>query len=94
GNGELLLLLAGHVDDNTAVVHHDEPVAVDDGVLHVVSDHHGGEAVFLHDPVGESQNLGGGLGVQGGSVLVQQQKLGPLQRGHQKRQRLALAAGE
>ena len=67
---------------------------MDDGVLHVVSDHHGGEAVFLHDPVGESQNLGGGLGVQGGSVLVQQQKLGPLQRGHQKRQRLALAAGE
>ena len=59
-----------------------------------MSDHHGGEAVFLHDPVGESQNLGGGLGVQGGSVLVQQQKLGPLQRGHQKRQRLALAAGE
>ena len=67
---------------------------MDDGVLHVVGDHQGGQMVPAHDALRGVQHLGGGLGVQGGGVLVQQQQLGPLQRGHQQRQRLALAAGE
>ena len=50
--------------------------------------------VLLHDPLGGFQDLCRGLGVQGGGVLVQQEKLGFLQGGHQQRQRLALTAGE
>ena len=65
-----------------------------DGVLHVVGHHHGGQAVFGHDAVGELQHLGGGFGVKGGGVLVQQQELGLFQGGHQQRQRLPLTAGE
>ena len=65
-----------------------------DGVLHVVGDHEGGEVVLLHDLVGQSQHLVSGLGVQSGSVLVQQQQLRLLQGGHQQRQRLTLTAGE
>ena len=65
-----------------------------DGVLHVVGDHEGGEVVLLHDLVGQSQHLVSGLGVQSGSVLIQQQQLGLLQGGHQQRQRLTLTAGE
>ena len=34
--------------------------------------------------------LGGGLGVQGGGVLIQQQQLGLLQGGHQQGQGLAM----
>ena len=64
------------------------------GVLHIVGHHHGGQAVFGHDAVRELQHLGGGLGVEGGGVLVQQQELGLLQGGHQQRQRLPLTAGE
>ena len=40
------------------------------------------------------QHLGCGLGVQRGGVLVQQQQLGLLERGHQQGQRLTLAAGQ
>ena len=65
-----------------------------DGVGHVVGNHHGGQVVFLNQPVGDFQHLGGGGGVQGGGVLVQQKQLGLLQRSHQKGQRLPLAAGE
>ena len=77
-----------------ALVHHDQAVAVLDGVLHVVGDHQGGQVVFLDDFFGEGQHLGGRLGVQGRGVLVQQQELWLFQRCHQQRDRLALAAGE
>ena len=40
------------------------------------------------------QHLSGGLGVQGGSMLVQQEQLGLDQCGHQQREGLPLAAGE
>ena len=46
---QILLFLTGHVIDDVALVHHDEAVAILDGILHVMGDHHGGEVVFLHD---------------------------------------------
>ena len=92
--GELLLLLAGDVQDDPAGAHHQQAVAVADGVLHIMGDHQGGKVVLCHDLVGEGEHLGGGLGVESRGVLVQQQELGPLQGGHQKGQRLTLAAGE
>ena len=50
--------------------------------------------VLRHDLVREGQDLGGGLGVESGGVLVQEQELRLLEGGHQQRQGLALAAGE
>ena len=77
-----------------ALVHHDEAVAVNDGVLHVVGDHHGGELVFAHDTVRELEHFSRRRGVERRGVLVEQQQLRLLQGGHEQRQRLALAAGE
>ena len=71
--------LTGDIYHHPTGIHHNEPVAVGDGVLHVVGDHEGGEVVLLYDLVGQSQHLVGGLGVQSGSVLVQQQQLRLLQ---------------
>ena len=73
--GEVFLLFPGYVYRHMAVVHHDQPVAVGNGITHIVGDHHGGQVVLFHDPLGGLQHLCGGLGVQGGGVLVQQQQL-------------------
>ena len=94
GDLQLLLLLAGDVVDDVALVHHDEAVAVLDGILHIVGDHHGGQMVFFHDLGRKGQHLERGLGVQRGGVLVQQQELGLVHGGHQQGQSLTLAAGK
>ena len=75
-------------------MHHDEPVAMGNGVLHVVGDHHGGQILIPDDAVGGVQHLLCGLGVQCRRVLVQQQQLGLAQGGHEQGQCLTLAAGE
>ena len=67
---------------------------MNDGVLHVVGDHHSGELVFAHDAVRQLEHLGRRRGVERRGVLVEQQQLRLLQGGHEQRQRLALAAGE
>ena len=94
GHGQLLLLLARNVEDDVAVVQHDEAVAVLNGIAHVVRDHQRGELALAHDAVGELHDLGGGLRVECRGVLIEQQQLGALERCHQQRERLALAAGE
>ena len=93
-HSELLLVLAGNVQNDAPFVHHDQAVAVGNGVAHIVGDHQRGQMVLADDPVRGLQHLGGGLGVQGGGVLVQQQQLRLLHGGHEQRQRLALAAGK
>ena len=77
-----------------ALVQHDQTVAVGDGIAHIVGNHQSGQVMLADDPVGEFQHLGGGFGVQGGGMLVQEQQFGPLEGGHQQRNRLPLAAGE
>ena len=52
------------------------------------------EASAAHDLLRQAEHLLGAPGIERRGVLVQQQELRPLQRGHQQRQRLALAAGE
>ena len=47
---QILLFLPCHIIDDMTLMHHDQTVAVLDGVFHVVGDHHGGQVVFLHDP--------------------------------------------
>ena len=63
-------------------------------VLHVVRDHERGQIVARDDFLGNLKHLVRRLGVERRGVLVQQQKVGLLQRRHQKRQRLTLAAGQ
>ena len=77
-----------------ALVHHDEAVTQTDGVVHVVCDHERGERVLLNQALREREHLCGGLWVERGGVLVQEQQLRALEHCHQKRERLALAAGE
>ena len=48
----------------------------------------------MDDALRGFQHLGSGLGVQGRGVFVQKQELWLLQRGHEQRQRLSLAAGK
>ena len=77
-----------------SLVHHDQAVAVGNGVAHIVGNHHGGQMVFLHNPLGRFQHLGRGLGVKGCGMLVQKQQLRLLQGRHQQCQRLTLTAGQ
>ena len=91
---ELLFLLTLDIEDDVALVHHDEAVAMHDGVFHVVGNHHGGELILAHDAVRQLEHLGRRRGVERRGVLVEQEQLRLLQGGHEQRQRLALAAGE
>ena len=75
-------------------MHHDEAVAQANRVVHVVRDHERREPSLGDDLLGEVEDLLGRLGVKGGRVLVKQQQLGVGERGHEQRERLALAAGE
>ena len=88
------LLLAADVENDAALVHHDQPVAVLDRVCHVVGDHQRGQLVLVDDFIGQIEHLGRRGRVQRGGVLVKQQQLWLSQRGHHQRQRLALSAGE
>ena len=56
-----------------AAVHHDDPVAEVDGLLHGVGDHERGEFVALDDFVADADDLIGALRIQRGRVFVQQQ---------------------
>ena len=92
--GELLLLLTLNVEDDMALIHHDEAIAVADRVLHVVGDHESRQIVLLHDLIRKLQHLGGSAGVESCGMLIEQQELRFTQHRHQKCDRLALAAGK
>ena len=77
-----------------ALVHHDQTVAQTDGVVHVVRDHERGQVVLVDDFLGQVEHLRGRLGVEGRSVLVEQQQARPGERGHQQGECLALATRE
>ena len=57
-------------------------------------DHHRSKVVLADELVREFQHLSGGLGVERGSMLVEEEQLRLLNRCHQQRERLALTAGE
>ena len=65
-----LLFFALHINDDLALVEHDQAVAVGDGIPHIVGDHQSGEMVLRYDFVGQFQNLCCGLGIQSGSVQI------------------------
>ena len=41
-------------------MHHNQPVAVNDRIVHIVRDNHRHEVVFFDQTVAQGQNLGGG----------------------------------
>ena len=65
GYFQVFLLLARHIVYDMALVHHDQTVAVYDGVLHIVGDHQGGQLILANDAVGGVQYLGRGFRIQG-----------------------------
>ena len=91
---QLFLFFARNIEDDVPLVHHDQPVAVGNGVFHVVGDHERRQTVFLDDLVRQLQNLCCRRRVERCGVLVKQQQLRLLQRRHQKRQCLPLTAGQ
>ena len=72
---QILLFLTGHVIDDVALVHHDEAVAILDGILHVMGDHHGCQMIAVYDHVCDLENLGCRLRIKSSSVLIQKKKL-------------------
>ena len=88
----MLLFIALDVDHDAAGVHHHQTIAVAQRVAHVVRNHERGELLRGHQAIGEFEHFSGRLGIQGCGVFVKQQQLGTHERGHQKRERLTLAA--
>ena len=82
------------LDKLEALIHHNEAVAVADGVGHVVRDHQRGQLAVADDLVRDLQDLCRRRGVERSGVLVEQEQLRRLKRRHQQRQCLPLAAGE
>ena len=75
-------------------MHHDEPVAHGEGLLHVVGHHEGGQGTALHHLGGQAGDERGPLGVQRRRVLVQQEDRRVIEGGHDEAERLTLTAGE
>ena len=81
-DGEFFLFLTADVEDDFALVHHDQTVAVGNCIAHVVGYHHGHQVVFLDDLFRQGEYLFGSAGIQRGSMLVQQKQLGLFERSH------------
>ena len=74
-DGEFILFLALDVENDLALIHHDQTIAVGDGILHVVGDHEGGQTMFMNNLVAELQYLRRGRGVQRRGMFIQQKQL-------------------
>ena len=56
-DGEVLLFLTADINDNVTGIHHNQTVAVLDGILHVMRYHQCGEIVACDDLFGDLQHL-------------------------------------
>ena len=90
----LLLLLTADINDNTTGIHHNQTVAVLDGILHVMRYHQCGEIVACDDLFGDLQHFICGFRIERCGMLVEQQQIRLAQGGHQQGQRLTLTAGQ
>ena len=103
GGGEALgdggLRVGKHVVDaavlhHFSVLHHGDLVGDGADDVHLVRDHHDGDAQFLVDPAQHAEHLLGGLGVQGGGGLVGKQERRVACQRSGDAHALLLAAGE
>ena len=74
-DGEVFLFFSGDVEDDVSLVHHDQAVAVGDGVAHVVRDHQRRQMILMDDLIRQFEHLGRRLGVERRRVLVEEQQL-------------------
>ncbi|CAM2156867.1 hypothetical protein PT2222_30177 [Paraburkholderia tropica] len=94
GHVEAAALLAGHVEHHLALMQHHGALTVIERLAHAVRDHHRREFRFFDDARREFEHERGGLRIERGRVLVEQQNARWLQRRHQQTHGLALAARE
>ena len=83
----------GLIHDHLALVHHDQPVAVFHGVAQVVGHHHSRQLLLPYHLIRQFHDNLRRLGVQGGGMFVQDQKLQRRHGGHQQGHGLPLPAG-
>ena len=77
-----------------ALVHHQQAVPILYGVAQVVRHHDGSQFLLLYDTVRQFHDGFCCFWIQGGGVLIQDEKLNGGHGGHKKRHGLTLAAGE
>ena len=67
---QTLFLLTADIKYDLAGVHHNEPVAVGNGILHIAGDHQGGEGALRHKAVGKLQETLQRVGNEGSGTLI------------------------
>ncbi len=82
------------VQDDVSVCHQECPIAQLQCLLHIVCDHQAGDVFSGGDFPGQLEDFPGCARIQGGRVLIQQQKFWGNHSGHEQGQCLTLAAGE
>lgn len=91
---EIFLFFRAVVGDDLAAAHHDETIAVTDGVAHVVRNHEGCEFLLADDVICRREDFVGRLGIEGRRRFVEEEDVRFLQSRHEERDGLALTAGE
>ena len=90
--GKLFLFFSLDIKNDFSVHHHDQAVAVSNGVLHVMCDHQCSKVIAVDNPVCDIQHLGSCVGVKGCSMLLKKEKLWLLKGCHEKRKCLSLTS--
>ena len=93
-NRELLLFFTSAIEDDSAFLHHDKAVAIGNRILHVVGYHQRRNVVVVDDLIGQFHHRFRGFWVEGGRMLIEQEKLGRPHRRHEEGDRLSLPARE
>ena len=71
---KLFLFFSLNIQDDFSFHHHDQTIAMSNGILHVMGDHKCGQMITINDHFGDLQDLGRCLGVKGSCMLIQKQK--------------------
>ena len=61
-NSKIFLIFTANIQNDTSFMHHNESIAVGNGVAHIVGDHQGCQMILVDDAVCGVQNLGSGFG--------------------------------
>ena len=93
-NLEVLPRFAGNVHLRASLMHHQQAVAVFDGIAQVMRDHDRCQLLFADDPARQFHDDFGRLGIKRRRVFIQNQELDGGHGAHQQRHGLTLAAGE
>ena len=67
----ILFLFSCYIVDNFSFMHHDQAVAVRDGIFHIMCYHHCSQLMLLNDLIGDGKHLRCSFRVKCCSMLVQ-----------------------